>query len=117
MNKKQWDRALHFAPLMHIMNIQHPESFDFEVACEHRKLVEIALVDTPVVAVLPLVYQPFQVGERDTVIPASIVYFIWEAGIRKFATKEGESIIWYRNLEGGLRGHVVRWVTNQKESK
>ena len=108
MDKKQWDRALHFTPLMDIMNIQHPKSFDFDVAREHGKLVEFALVSTPVVAVLPLVDQTFQVGERDAVVPACIVYFIREAGIGKFATKESKSIIWYGNLEGGFRGSVVR---------
>lgn len=108
MNEKQWDRPLHFTPLMDIMDIQHPKPFDFDVAREHWKLVEFALVDTPVVAVLPLVDQTFQVGERDAVVPLCTVYFIRKAGIRKLAAKEGKGIIWYENLEGGFRGHVVR---------
>jgi len=108
MNEKQWDRALHFTPLMDIMNIQHSESFDFDIAREHWKLVEFALVSTPVVAVLPLVGQTFQVGERDAVVPPGIVYFIRKAGIGKLAAKESESIIWYGNLEGSFRGHVVK---------
>jgi hypothetical protein len=95
MNEKQWDRASHFAPLMDIMNIQRPKSFDFNVARKHWELVEFALVGAPVVAILPLVDQTFQVGERDTVVPTGIVYFIRKAGIRKLAAKEGESIIWY----------------------
>lgn len=93
MNEKQGDRALHFAPLMDIMNIQRPKPFDLDVAREHRELVEFMLVGTPVVAVLPLVDQTFQVGERDAVVPPCIVYFIWKAGLRKFAAKEGEGVI------------------------
>ena len=108
MDEKHWDRALHFTPLMNIMDIQRPKSFDFDVTREHWKLVEFALVNTPVVAVVPLVGQTFQVGERDAVVPAGIVYFVREAGIGKFATKESKSIIWYGNLEGRFRGHIVR---------
>jgi hypothetical protein len=108
MKKKERYRALHIALLMDIMNIQRPEPFDLDVAREPRELVEFALVGAPVVAVLPLVDQTFQVGERDAVVPAGIVYFIRKAGLRKLAAKEGKSIIWYRNLEGAFRCHVIR---------
>ena len=73
MNKKQRDCALHFTPLMDIMNTQDPKPFPFDVPSEHWEFVELAFMSTSVVAVFPLADQTFHVGERGAVVPAGII--------------------------------------------
>ncbi len=54
MNKEQRDSTLDLTPLMHIVNIQHTETLDFDVASELWELcIESGFLGSPVKAVLP----------------------------------------------------------------
>ena len=108
MDKEQRDRTFHWTPLMDIMDIQDSELLHFDVTGKHRKFVEFAFMGAPVVAISPFVDETFDIGERDTIVPAGVTQFVWEAGICKFAMKEGESVVGNGNLEAGFRGHDAR---------
>jgi len=89
------------------MDIQRPKTLHLDVAGEHRKFVEFAFVRTPVVVVFPLADKTLHVSKGSTIVPAGVAQFIWKADVGESSTKEGDSVVWHGDLEGGLGGHVT----------
>ena len=58
---------------MDIVNIQDSKTLHLDIAGEHRKFVKFAFMGAPVIAIFPFVDEAFYIGERDAIIPASVV--------------------------------------------
>jgi hypothetical protein len=93
---------------MDIVDVQYPKPFHLDVTGEHWKLIEIAFMRAPVVAVFPFVDQTLHIGERGAIVPASIAELVREADVGKLAMKESKSVIRYRDFEAAFWGHGTR---------
>ncbi len=61
------------------MNVESAEAINPNVAREHGELVDGCLRSPPVVAVPPALYEPLDVGEGYTIVPACILELVRKA--------------------------------------
>src|SRR5712672_1576930 len=105
MDEQQRDGAIHRSSLVHVVHIQLTKSLHLNRTREHGNFVQLALMSAPVISIFPPFSQPFDARERNTVIPACAINFVWETGVVKFTLEPGKCL-WDGDLEGP--GLVVR---------
>ena len=95
MNKEQWDSPLNLTLLIHKVYIQRLEAVDLDLGTIAGQLVDLGLLLSPVVALLPVFHEPLDVCERGTIVPSRVVEFIGEGGGRKLVGQRGEFLVGY----------------------
>ena len=80
MDEQERDRVLDVAHLMDVVHVQRTEPVHFDVAREHRELVDLGLDLPPVEAILPVRGQPLDVCQGCAIVPARAVELVGEAG-------------------------------------
>ena len=104
VNKEQWNSALYLTLLIHKVYIQRLEAVNLDLGTIIWQLVDLGLLLPPVIALLPIFHEPFDVCQRGTVVPSCVIEFIWEGGRRKLLGEGGEFLVGYRD---GIRLHCT----------
>lgn len=104
MNEKQWNSPLNLTLLIDKVYIQRLKAVDLDLGTIVGQLVELGLLLSPVVALLPVFYEPLDVCERGAVVPSGVVEFIGEGGGRELLGEGGELLVGYRD---GIRLHCT----------
>ena len=90
MNEEQRNCVLRFTLLVYIMDVERAEPVHFDVAREHGYFVDGSLSLAPVKPFLPVGREAFDVGQRSTIVPASVVKLVREADEVELSAKEVE---------------------------
>ena len=90
---------------MHVVHGQLTKSLYLNRTQEHGESVQLALIRASVISISPPFSQPFDVRERNTVLPVCGINLVWEAGVVKFTIEQGECLLWDGNQKGLLLRH------------
>lgn len=99
MNEEQRDSVGGVATLVDIVNVESAEAINVDVARKHGELVDGLLRSPPVVATSPALYEPLDVSEGHTVVPACILELVWEAYKIELPSEEVEIGVGNRKRE------------------
>lgn len=105
MNEQQREGTLGGTPLVYVMHAQFAKPIYRDAAREHRERVQLALMRTPVVPVLPPADEPLDVGEWRAIGPLGCVDLVRQASVIELTNEQGEGVIWDGNFEGLFNAH------------
>ena len=80
MTEEEGYCSIHSTPLVDEMDVESFETVDLNGGFEIRKRVDLSLVFPPVIAILPVCCQSFDICQWRSIVPASLIKFVGQGG-------------------------------------
>ena len=100
MDEEQRNSTFNLALLVHIVDVQYPESIYFDIPSELRELrVKSGFLRSPVKAVSPPSNETLDIVQRYTILLPRVFEFVWESDQGELLLEQLELVVWDRYFE------------------